>query len=299
MELTQQVVEAWIRSVVKGHFSTRDAWDEIDIGSPEGRTHLRVILGRCIEKKLISKSASNGHYRILDLNKDVMEWETANMKNVLPIILPFGIHKWAKLYPKSIIVVAGEKNSGKSAFLYECIKLNYASFVTELYNSETGPEQMKERFEPLEFPSPAPFTVYERYTNFSDVVEPDNLSIIDYLDYNSEVYHCAEEIDLIFQKLKAGACIIGMQKPPPTPTKQRDGSIKMVSRDLAYGGAFTAKRSHLYITLGQGICKLVHVKNPASKGVNPANKQWSYRFDENGYFTNIKDYTATTPDEYR
>ena len=295
MELTQQVVEDWIESLrLSGieRFSSTDAWNDIGIVSPENRTKLRVILSRCKEKRQIDKSTSNGHYRILDNTKLIMDWENADTKNVLPILWPFNIQEWAKIHPKSIIIVAGEKNAGKTAFLYECIKLNYASFNVELYNSETGMEQMKERFTALDFPSPAPFKVYERYDSFSDIVDPNALTIIDYLDFNSEVYQCGEEIDRLFQKLKDGACIIGMQKPPPVPTKQPGGGVKMVTRDLAYGGAFSAKRAALYITLGQGLCKLVTVKNPARKGVYPNNKQWSYRFDKSGYFTGIEDHNS-------
>jgi len=275
-ELTQQIIEDWIESLRASgqtHFSAQDAWNDIGITLPENRTHLRVILSRCKEKRQIDKSTSNGHYRILDTTKLIMDWENADVKNVLPILWPFGIQKWAKIHPKSIIIVAGEKNAGKTAFLYQCIKMNYASFNIELFNSETGMEQMKERFMSLEFPSPAPFKVFERYDNFSDVVDPDALTIIDYLDFNSEVYRCGEEIDRIFQKLKTGACIIGMQKPP--------------GRDLAVGGIFSEKRAVLYISLGDKICKLKRVKNPAGKGVNPENKQWGYSFDNDGFFTNI------------
>ena len=289
-ELTQHVVENWINSQGIGFFSTKDAWDEIGIATPENKTKLRVILGRCIEKKLIVRCSANGHYRILDTSAILQDWETADSTKVLPIILPFSIHKYAKLFPKSIVIVAGEKNAGKTAFLYKCIQLNYATFDTVLFNSETGMEQMKERFAPLKFPSPAPFKVYERYDNYADIIDPEGLSIIDYLDFDKEVYLAGAAINEIFKNLTTGCCIIGMQMPPPANVKQANGDIKKVSRDTAYGGEFTRKRSQLYITLGQGICKLVTVKNPAIKGQNPNNKQWSYRFDDNGYFTDIKEY---------
>ena len=290
MKLSQQIIEAWIKTVHKGTFNVRDCWLDLNIESPEARQHLRVILLRCEEKQQIVKSSSNGHYRIVDSELLPIDWQKADIKNVLPLLLPFGIHTYAKIYPKNIIIVAGEKNAGKSGFLYECIHLNMDTFKVDLFNSETGKEQMKERFEPLNIPDPAPFNVYERYDTFADVIDPEALTVIDYLDFNSEVYMAGQAIDEIFRKLTTGACIIGMQMPPPANVKQSDGSVKKVSRDLAYGGAFTAKRAALYITLGQGICKLVHVKNPAQKGVNPNNRQWKYRFDNNGYFCGIKDY---------
>ena len=276
MKLSQQLVETWIKTINKGTFQARDVWLDLGIESPEARQHLRVILLRSEEKRLIVKASANGHYRIVDDELKPIDWQAADTTNVIPLLLPFTIHKYAKFYPKSIIIVAGEKNAGKTGFLYETIKLNMDTFKVVLYNSETGKEQMKERFEPLNIPEPAPFAAYERYDHFADVIDPEALSVIDYLDLDSEFYLAGAEINEIFKKLTTGSCIIGMQKPP--------------GRDLAIGGLSTQKRSNLYVTLGQGICKLVHVKNPAQKGVNPNNKQWSYRFDHNGYFTGIEDY---------
>ena len=287
--LKQEVVETWLKSHEPGDtFTVKDCWDEIGIIHAENKQHLRMILTRCIKKEIIVKSSMNGHYRVLDNKEIYQDWQAANPDNVYPLLLPFDIHKYAKVYPKSIIIVAGEKQAGKTNFLYETVQLNMGTLPVDLFNSETGLEQMKVRFEPYNIPTPAPFKVIERYANFSDIIKSSHLSILDYLDYNSEVYQCAEEINLIFQKLTTGVCIIGMQKPPPTLVKQRDGSMKKVSRDLAYGGAFSAKRAALYITLGQNICKLVHVKNPAIKGQNPNNMQWSYSFSPDGRFTNIK-----------
>ena len=273
MKLSQQIIEAWIKTVHKGTFNVRDCWMDLCIESPEARQHLRVILLRCEEKQQIVKSTLNGHYRIIDADLNPIDWQAANTENVIPLLLPFNIHTWAKFYPKSIIIIAGEKNAGKSAFLYETIRLNMHTFDVDLYNSETSPEQMKERFEPLDIPVPAPFNVYERYDNFADVIHPEHLSIVDYLDFNSEFYMAGQAIDDIFKKLTTGSCIIGMQKPP--------------SRDEAIGGISTVKRSNLYVALGSRTCKLVHVKNPKTKGVNPNNKQWGYSFDNDGFFTNI------------
>ena len=103
------------------------------------------------------------------------------------------------------------------------------------------------------------------------------------------------EIDAIFRKLTTGVAIIGLQKPPPTISYTPRGDKKVHSRDLAYGGAFSAKRAALYISLGQGRCKLVYVKMPLHKNINPNNMQWSYSFSEDGYFQNIKRYQEAEP----
>jgi hypothetical protein len=285
MILTQDIVEKWIE-LVSGTFNVRDVWSELDIQSAENKQHLRVILNRLEHGKIIVKTGS-GLYRKIDTNMAPIDWQSANLDTIVPIELPFDIHKYAKLYPKSIVMVAGEKSEGKTTFMYETIKLNMGHFVIDLFNSETGPEQMKERFAPLHIPEPAPFNVYERYDNFGDVVHPEHLSVIDYLDTNSEVYLVGAEIDHIFRKLTTGVAIIGVQKPPSS-TVYVKGVKKTIGRDLGYGGAFTAKRASIYVSLSSHKAKLVYAKTPVNKGFSANGMQWTYDFDDNGYFTNVE-----------
>ena len=221
-----------------------------------------------------------------------MDWENANPDNIVPLLFPFGEHEFVKVFPKSIIIVAGSKQAGKTEYLYEFIKLNKDKYILDLYNSETGAEQMKERFDSLGItPSPT-FNVYERYDNYADVIVPDHISVIDYLDMNSEVYLVGTEIDAIFRKL-TGVAVIGLQKPPPSVIYTKTGQKKVIERDLAYGGGFTAKRAVLYITMGSNKLKLLHVKTPKQKRTNPNNMTWSFSFSDEGQFTNIKRFYET------
>lgn len=285
-QLSQQIVLQWL-SLATGSFNTRQIWQELNIITPEGKSHLRVILNRYADSGYIAKTGVDGTYRRVDNEKVAMDWQSADTENYLPIEFPFGIHEHCRIYPKSIIILAGTKNEGKTAFLLECVTLNMAKFGIDFFNSETGPEQLKVRLAPKNIPNPAPFNVYERYDNFADVIEPDRLSVIDYMDLNSEVYLVGTEIDRVYQKLTTGCAIIGLQKPPPTKVMVK-GVEKYIDRDLAYGGGFTAKRAVLYISLSMGRCKLVYVKMPANPKVLPANMAWTYSFGEDGYFTNIQ-----------
>jgi len=171
--------------------------------------------------------------------------------------------------------VAGSKNAGKTAFQLNFVVKNMDNPMgLDFFNSETGPEQLNERFEPFNVPNPAPFNVYERYDAFADVIDPDRISVIDYLDLNSEVYMVGKEIDDIFRKLNKGVCIIALQKPP--------------GRDLAYGAGFTAKRSQLYISLDTCKLKLVYVKTPRGKGANPDNMAWTFKLEDGVHFNDVQ-----------
>jgi len=286
--LTQAVIEEWI-SLVDGKFNVRDIWHEVGIETPENKTHLRVILGRLQTKGIISANGGGGKYRKLDTELQVVDWQKADPNKVLDLKFPFGEHNFAKIYPKSIIIVAGSKNAGKTAYLYNFIKLNMDKFVIDLFNSETSPEQMKERFAPLDIPVPAPFAAYQRYDNFADVINPDHISVIDYLDLNSEVYLVGAEIDALFRKTRT-AVIIALQKPPPTVTIVK-GIKKLIERDLAYGGGFSAKRAVLYITMGKNKLKLLYVKTPKQPKINPDNMTFTFEIADDGiHFEKIQRY---------
>lgn len=291
-KISQDIVTQWI-ALTSGAFNVRQIWNELGVNDIEGKAYLRVILARLITSNIIAKTTVDGVYRRVENEKKLIDWENADPENDLKIKLPFDIHTYCKVYPKSIIIVAGSKNEGKTAFLMSCIMPNAIRQIVDFYNSETGPEQLKMRFTPLNIPSPAPFNVYERYDNFADVIEPDHLSIIDYLDMNSEVYLVGAEIDNIFRKLTTGCAIIGLQKPPPSVSIFK-GIKKIIDRDLAYGGGFSAKRAVIYISLSSHKLKLVYVKTPVNPKLNPNNIMWRYDFDDNGYFTNIERYY---PDE--
>lgn len=288
-ELTTAVIKEWLK-LVSGTFDVRELWNELPITKPEGKSKLRVILFRLEhEDPPVVANLGNGKYRKIENEKQLMDWESADPDNWLPLLLPFDLHQHCLIFPKSIIVVAGGKDGGKTAFLLETLKLNYAGFPIDFYNSETGDEQFKKRVIPLNFPKPAPFKTYRRYDHFAETIEPDHLSIIDYLDFNSEVYMVGTEIDNIFRKLTTGVAIIGIQKPPPITTIVK-GKPKTIERDLGYGGAFTIKRAVLYVSLSGNKLKVVSAKTPANPKVRLANRQWSYDFDDDGFFCNIRDY---------
>ncbi len=297
-ELSQALVEEWV-ALADATFNVRDLDADIGIASPEGKTHRRVILARLKEGGIIKPTGRDGIWRKVDAELKPVNWREADPGNILPLKFPFEIEKYARIYPKSLVVVTGDKNAGKTGFINKTAALNSPIFPIDLYNSETGLEQMKERLEPLDIPEDAPFNVYERYENFADVIHPDHISLIDYLDLNSEHYLVAVELDAIFHKLNKGVAIVALQKPPATVTFIK-GVKKVIDRDLAYGAGATAKRAILYITMTggengrSGKLKLKYVKNPTKNNVNPNNMTWTYELDDNGVeFVNIQRFYET------
>ncbi len=300
-ELSQARVEQEI-ALADGMFASRDLCETIGIVSPEGKTNLRQILRRLKEKGVIHSTGRDGVWRKADHELEPIEWRTALLGNTLPLLFPFEIEKYARIIPGSIIIVTGDKNAGKTAFCNKFCALNSPMFEIDLFNSEMAGCLLRERLDPLNIPEDAPFHVWSRANAFADVMNSEHITVIDYLDLDSEHYLVAVEINEIFQKVKMskyGAALIALQKPPATVAYVK-GVKKVIDRDLAYGAGSTAKRAFLYVTMtgGEngrgGKLKLKYVKAPVKTNVNPNNMTWTYELDDNGVeFVNIQRFYET------
>lgn len=285
-KLPKHIVENFI-TMATGSFQTADIARELGIVSPAARSELRAYLSDLVrDNKLERVKGKDGIYRPID--KELKKIDFSNVvDNKLPLELPFTLHHYVEFYPKNTILVAGEGNSGKTCFLYNTAILNLNRFHVDFFtNNESSPQEILKRLRPFGIEPPLPFDIFERYDNYADVMNPDHLTIIDYLDMNSEVYLAGEEIERIHQKTNCIA-IIGMQLPPPIVTYDR-GVKKTVHRNLAYGGAFTQKKPVLYLDLwtngkpNTGICRIEKAKNRAKPNVDPNYMQFEYEIDEYG-----------------
>jgi hypothetical protein len=284
-QLTQAIIEEWV-ALADRTFSAKDICNDIGIETPQGKQHLKVILHRLKEKGIIQTTGREGVWRKTDQTLTPIPWQQANPNAELNLIFPFGIEAVAKLYPKSIVVVAGSKQAGKTAFLLNFLVKNMNNPMgIDFFNSETGPEQLNDRLSSFNIPNPAPFYVYERYDTFSDVINPDRISVIDYMDLDSEVYLVGKEINDIFKKLNKGVAVIGLQKPP--------------GRDLAYGSGFTAKRSQLYVSLDTNKAKLVYVKTPRERGASPDGMAWVFKLVDGMHYTDVDRFYGFDNQEVR
>ena len=198
-------------------------------------------------------------YRIIDRSLDEIDWQSADSNKTLDIFLPFNLHEYVKFFPKSVIVIAGASNAGKTAWIYNFILMNMYKHKITLYNSETSREQMKERFLNFEeeMPNPPPFRTVERYDNFADVINPNEVSAIDYVDADDDFYRNGIEISRIYRALDRGMAVIGIQKKSDFKTFK--GQI--IKQKLGYGGDTTIKRASLYIAMDAGTLEIVKAQS--------------------------------------
>jgi hypothetical protein len=79
------------------------------------------------------------------------------------------------------------------------------------------------------------FPVKQDDFEFRDVLEPDAINLIDYLDRDNDMFLIGQDIKQLQSRLNTGILIFGLQKP--------------ADRLFGYGGLSSAKLSNLYIAL--------------------------------------------------
>ena len=266
---SKTVVEEWVAGTT-GWFSLTNIYSEMKLMEPEQKAYLRVIIKRLKDEGTIRPHGKrDGLYRLVDDKAPEEHWQRADKMSV-PLRFPFELEKWVRILPKSLIILAGSSSAGKTAFLYNVVYLNMHDFPIHLFNSEMGVMQIQERFNAIDsdIPNPAPFHVRSRQENFADVIEPDAINLVDYMDLDSEVYMIGKELKDIIQKLNDGVAIIAIQKPP--------------GRDLGYGAGYSLKSASLYLSMDAGKLKIVKARERAISDIDPLGKTWEFHLDNQG-----------------
>lgn len=252
-DLTQAQIEDWIQSKATGVFHYTKVMDGLI--KKTLYPQLRTIMHRCKEKGIAYPvdGKGDGWWRPADKKLEELCWWEGDGEIGENLKLPMGLNKYCYIPLPSLIIVAGKYNAGKTAFCINLVNLNLELWENKLdfYVSE-GAEMMHRKFHELDafIPTPPPFKMYRKTQHFSDVIEPDNLSVIDYLRVDmSKTYEIGNELFAIFNKLKRGIAVVAMQKPPG-------------ERKIAFGGASTAFEPTLYIGMDKDCLGFEKIKVP-------------------------------------
>jgi len=263
-------VREWVLST-HGEFSIDQCRRELDIKGKEESASLRKAFARlCSGESIIERvGKKNGIYRMVEDQCKVMNWVDVDCE-YKELWLPLDLGEICGVQPGNILVFAGAKDSGKTAFLMNIAKENRYRYKVHYFNSEMGPAEFKMRAflfgEPLS--TWKDISVYERSENFHDVIKPGegNLNIIDFLEVHDEFWKVGSMLQKIHQKLNGALCIVGLQKNPGV--------------DFGRGGAFSIEKARLYVSLDYGVAKITSCKNFKQNSFisgNPRGYQCTYK----------------------
>jgi len=258
-DLTQAQLEEWIQTQATGKFHYTKVMD--GQVPPNLYPQLRTMMHRCKQKgKAYPVDGKDGWWRPADTKLEEICWWEAEGGIGDNLALPLGMNKYCYIPLPSLIIVAGKYNSGKTAFCINIVNCNLEKWENRLdfYVSE-GAEMMQAKFQALNayIPKPPPFKMYRRTENFADIIDPDHLSVIDYLRVDmSKTYEIGNALFAIFNKLNRGIAVVAMQKPPG-------------ERKIAFGGASTAFEPTLYIGMDNNHLGFEKIKVPKIVDTDP------------------------------
>ena len=245
-----------------GVISSSDFVKFMDISSISTKKNVSKAFSRLVEEGIIERvKGKNGNFRRIENECDEIDFLHASTEEY-PIKFPFKLEEYVKILPGNIIVIAGEANAGKSAFCINIAAMNMGHLPVHYFSSEMVGSELRERLSKSEIPlANWKIKVWERVEQFHDVIKPDALNIIDYLEEAEEPFKIAARITQIHMKLKQGVAVIALQKPK--------------GRDEGVGGRGTLEKPRLYLAIGrkegENIIKIVKAKNRKQPNINPNN----------------------------
>lgn len=255
--VSRELVEEWIKDT-NGWFSYEEIDRELRINSAEDKTRRRIIFKRLKDEGLIEPHRTNNKlFRHVQVAVRLVDFKAAGSRTPLDINYPFEIEKYFNTYPGNIIVVAGAADAGKTAFLLNVARLNQDNFSVYYQTSEMGDAELASRLEKFEDIKLEDwnFTAEERSRDFADVIRPDCINIIDYMELAGDFYAVADYLKAIHDKLAGGIAIVALQKKR--------------NAELGRGGDFALEKPRLYLTMDPGKIKIQKAKNWADQTYNP------------------------------
>lgn len=263
--VTQGEIENWIKDT-NGWWTVEELDRETKVISSNDMTNRRTALKRLAERGDIEKHPTqNKLYRRIIKNLRRIDFKMVTDKEPLKLVLPLGLEKLVNTYPGNIIVVAGSPDSGKTALLLNVVRMNMDNFPVYYFSSEMGEQEFANRlskFEGIELDK-WNFVAEECASNFTDVIRPDAINIIDYLELTSDVYMVAEHLKSMHDKLGKGIAIVALQK--------KRGA------ELGRGAEFSLEKPRLYLSMDAGITTIQKGKNWAKQDVNPNGLKIKYK----------------------
>ncbi len=297
-----------------GTFSVYDIDREFSIISRSEKNNRAQIMNRLAKALKIKKIHGKvGYWKTVDGLVKPMKLGQKPIEP-LNLILPLGLSDMVQVLPGNIILVAGAPNTGKTAFLLTVVftllinillkekKLNNTKNVSNTNGSKSahfergltvtdlaanGVRYLNSEMDSYELTDrcaayPNGIEVFsngcefiQRYRDFADVITPNGINFIDFLEIHEDFFELGKLINEIHQSITTGICFIALQK--------KQGA------DYAKGGSASLEKPRLVINLdkneGYGkICKIVKCKKTVKKGDNHDGKEIDFDIDGDSNF---------------
>lgn len=249
-----------------------DAYTTLQTLHSSEKANLQVIMHRLCKEGVLEKVGRGTFKKVEQDCADIDIW-SADV-SPFPIRYPLGLHEFVNTYPKNIIVVAGEPDAGKTAFLLNFARLNMHRHEVVYFSSEMGHIELRTRLEKFNLPNGLEdwkaVTWKERASDFAPMIRPNAVNIIDFLEIHENFFEVGKLIKQIFDKLSNGIAVIALQKPK--------------GRDEGLGGQRGLEKPRLYLSMSPGLLKITKAKNWKHENINPNGMMRKWRLGGGCHF---------------
>ena len=244
-------VKSWV-SQTSGWFATDELDRDLGIRDEREKENRRQIMQRLKTQGIVeSHQKVNKQWRYISQTLVHINYKSAHRDAQLEVRWPLGIESWCHVYPGNIIVIAGAPNAGKTAFLLNFIWRNQDKFPIKYFCSEMGEDgiELRSRLEKFEGIAIEDwhFDAIDKASNFEDVIDPDAVNVIDFLEMTEDLWAVNTHLTAIYSKLKTGIAVVAIQK--------KVGAL------YGRGQEFGLEKPKIYLSLDQG--KMMIVKGKA------------------------------------
>jgi len=244
------IVDTWLEVHRGETFDLDLVCRQLQITERENRQFVAIKLAHEVKQEKLEKL--NRIYRYVNKDKDVLNWYDSDVERTININWPkgrdgtkFGFDGCVCISPGDIIVVAGVSNMGKTTFAQNFLWENMDAYPCVLMGNEYTPVKFKRRISRMTWNNPIDendkpkFELIKRLENWADIVEPDKITIIDWIALPAtELYNIGHVIQGIQSKVGNGIALIVLQKDE--------------AANLGRGRAFSEELASLYLTIDKG-----------------------------------------------
>lgn len=255
---------------------------DLEIRNRENRKSVAVALNRCVAQGKLEKVSnySKALYRYINNTCKYIDWVNAPEGDILNLSWPYGIEDDSrfgfdgrvKISPADLIVLAGVSNMGKSAWCHNFLWENMDDYPCTLMGNEYSASKFKRRVSRMTWKNPvndngeAKFELIERHEGWKDIIRPDNINIIDWINLKGNFYEIGKILEEIQEKLRGGIAVISIQKD--------------AHKERGLGGGFSEHLASLYITMDYE--RLTIIKAKEWKEWNPNGKMYGFKIVDGG-----------------
>jgi hypothetical protein len=224
---------------------------------------------------------NNKVYRYIDSTLKQIDWLNSNTNDSVEIKWPYGVEDdthfgfdgHVVIPQKSLIIIAGVTNMGKSTFALNFLWMNMDQHHCILMGNEYEPSQFKRRANtlldinnPVDLEGKPKFELVERYENWKDIIQPDAINIIDWINLGDKFYELGKILEGIKEKLNKGIALCCIQKDS--------------QKSIGMGGMWGTHLSTLYLTLDYN--RMTVEKCKEWNGHNPNREMYGFDIIEHG-----------------